>query len=388
LRQKPGLSNHLNSILNLYRSIVASLALALLACGCGSPQKRSFPIGIFGVPSTADFPEIRKAGFDVVVGPSTWEYLGSARQTGLKVLASPPSKGRPSSVSIRTLDAHPALWAWYLIDEPDLNNVPPPEVRTMQRRLRESGARKPSALTLCYGSEAMNYGNIPDLVMVDRYPIPWLPLANFGQHIKLGRLAIGPDKPLFAVIQAFDWTAYPGMLLTDAKLRPPAYEELRCMAYEAVARGANGLFFYEFDGQWKIRNHPELWTSLKQVVGEIRAREPLFQGKPVWWAKQHDFGDPSTAFNAAMESSITSALLRVTAGNKSVPPGDYILAINNTPREVQYSFALPPRRATPANESLPVFEENRSLQPANKRVGDNFGAYAIHVYGPMSPPTP
>jgi len=366
-----------------WRSLHALLAVVLLACGCSSPLKRSFPVGIYGVKSTTDFPEIRSSGFDVVVGPADWDYLGSARQASLKVLATLPPAERRSADDLRRLDAHPALWAWYLIDEPDLDSVPPSEVRMSLRRLRESGARKPSALTLYQGYEALDYGNITDLLIVDRYPIPWLALANFGQHINMGRLAIGPDKPLFAVIQAFDWTAYPGMLRTPSNLRPPVYQELRCMAYEAVARGANGIFFYEFDGQWKMRDHPELWESLKQVVGEIRSREPLFQGRRLWWAKEHEFTDPTTAFNAALESSITATLLRVTAGNDCVPSGDYILAVNNTPHEVQYSFALPPRQPTPAGERLPVLGENRGLLPENNRVGDTFAEYAIHVYGPI-----
>ena len=369
-------------------SSLTSLALALLACGCGSLPKPGFPVGIYSVPSTTDFPEIRKAGFDVVVGPATWDYLGSAKQAGLKVLANLPPPGLRSPGGLRNLDAHPALWAWYLFDEPDLDSVPPADVRMSQRKLKESGARKPSALTLYQGYEALDYGNITDLLIVDRYPIPWLALANFGQHIEMGRLAIGPGKPLFAVIQAFDWTAYPGMLRTPSSLRPPVYEELRCMAYEALARGANGIFFYEFDGQWKMREHPQLWESLKQVVGEIRAREPLFQGRRLWWAKEHDFADPAFAFNAALESSITATLLRVTAGNDSVPAGDYILAINNTSHEIQYSFALPPRPARSAAEPLPVLGENRSLPPANNRVGDAFAAYAIHVYGPIHSTTP
>ena len=191
------------------------------------------------------------------------------------------------------------------------------------------------------------------------------------------------NKPLFAVIQAFDWTAYPGMLRTPSSLRPPVYAELRCMAYEALARGANGIFFYEFDGQWKMREHPELWESLKQVVTEIRAREPLFEGQRLWWAKEHDFADPAFAFNAALESSITATLLRVAAGNGSVPAGDYILAVNNTSHDIQYSFALPPRPARSAAEPLPVLGENRSLPPENNRVGDTFTSYAIHVYGPI-----
>jgi len=374
--------------LTLRRPILVFFALALFACGCSSPLKRSFPVGVYGVRSTADFPEIRQAGFDVVVGPATLDYLGAARQAGLKVLATLPPPGLQPSRDLRGLDAHPALWAWYLIDEPDLDGVPPSAVRLSQRKLRESGARKPSALTLYQGYDALDYGQITDLLIVDRYPIPWLALANFGQHINMGRLAIGPDKPLFAVIQAFDWTAYPGMLRTPSNLRPPAYEELRCMAYEAVARGANGIFFYEFDGQWKMRDHPDLWASLKQVVGEIRTREPLFEGRRLWWAKEHEFADPTRAFNAALESSITATLLRVTTGNDCVPAGDYILAINNTPHEVQYSFALPPRRATPVGERLPVLGENRSLPPENNRVGDTFAEYAIHVYGPIHSTTP
>src|ERR1035441_7431837 len=87
--------------MTLRPSILTSLALALLACGCTSLPKRSFPIGIYGVPSTADFPENRQAGFDVVAGPSTWDYLGSAGQAGLKVLANLPPPGGRSPDDLR-----------------------------------------------------------------------------------------------------------------------------------------------------------------------------------------------------------------------------------------------------------------------------------------------
>jgi hypothetical protein len=73
----------------------------------------------------------------------------------------------------------------------------------------------------------------------------------------------------------------------------------------------------------------------------------------------------------------------VAAGNGSVPAGDYILAVNNTSHDIQYSFALPPRPARSAAEPLPVLGENRSLPPENNRVGDTFTSYAIHVYGPI-----
>ena len=68
----------------MFGSLFLSFTLALLSCGCTSLPKRSFPVGIYTVPSTTDFPEIRQAGFDVVVGPATWDYLNTARAAGLK----------------------------------------------------------------------------------------------------------------------------------------------------------------------------------------------------------------------------------------------------------------------------------------------------------------
>ena len=45
----------------------------------------------------------------------------------------------------------------------------------------------PTALVLFQGYEALDYGNISDILLIDRYPVPWLPLANFGQHVQMAR---------------------------------------------------------------------------------------------------------------------------------------------------------------------------------------------------------
>ena len=384
-------------------SLLCATCLAALA-GCSSSPGRSshgfYPIGIYLLNSTNDYETVKSAGFNLVVGSADGACLNAARAAGLRVLAAPNASAGPEFNSsaarkaVKDYDRHPALWAWYLVDEPDLNAVPPQQVLQAQQCLKAARASKPTVLTLYRGYEALHYANLADITMIDRYPIPWLPLANFGQHVTLARLAVAKDKPLLAVIQAFDWGAYPEMLPGEEHLRPPTYQELRCLTYEALARGANGLFFCAFDnGRWKIREHPETWAALKAVVTEVNERLPLFLAQPQWWARNHKFGDPAHRFNAALESSVTSTLLRVGIGNDLVQPGDYILAVNNTERVHEYSFDLPLKRRlqSPGSEArgarvqtlVPVLGERRSLTPESGRLTDAFQPYAVHVYGPF-----
>jgi hypothetical protein len=333
-----------------------------------------------------DLATVGAAGFSVVSGPAEKPFLDDAAQHHLRVLASPgTTAGRDFDAqkmraAVRRCDAHPALWAWSLVDEPDLNGVSPEVVRHVQRFAKNIGAQKPTALVLFQGGEALNYANIADITMVDRYPIPWLPLANFPQHVRLARLALGKKKPLIAVIQAFDWTYYPKLLPGRKNLRPPTYQELRCMTYCALARGATGLFYYCFnDGSWDAQAHSETWTALKEVVGEVKQRLPLFEAEPVWWPYTHEFTDPNQGFNAALESSICPALLRVKAGNATVARGQYLLTVNNTDRKLGYRISMPCANA----ESLPVVGEQRSVRIKEFWLEDDFGPLDVHIYGPL-----
>jgi hypothetical protein len=290
---------------------------------------RSFyPLGIYAVNSTSDLAMVRAAGFNLITGPAEKSFLDAADVAGLKVLASPGTSAGPgfnleaAAKTVKAFDAHPALWAWYLVNEPDLQEIPPETVVRNHAALNRLKPAKPTALVLYQGYEALDYANITDIIMINKYPVPWLPLASFGQHVEMTRLALGKGKPLIAVIQAFDWGSIPQMLPGERNLRPPTHEEIRCMTYEALARGATGLFYFAFDAGWKMREHPETWAALSNVVREVSERLPLFQAERRWWAKEHQFGDPAHRFNAALQSSVTSCLLRVTGANAMVTAGD------------------------------------------------------------------
>lgn len=223
--------------------LVLIFFLGTILTGCHSPAPGFFPLGIYAAGSTNELQEIRAAGFNLVTGPANHEFLQAAGRHQLHVLGAIPSlPGRsfassPVESTVRRHDSNPNLWAWYVVDEPDLNGISPADVEQANRAVKRFG-RKPTALVLYSGSEALHYAPIPDIMMIDRYPVPWLPLANFSQHVRLARFATGPKKRLIAVIQAFDWNYHPELVDNRPNLRVPTYEEIRCMTYCALAEGA------------------------------------------------------------------------------------------------------------------------------------------------------
>ena len=91
---------------------------------------KSFPVGIYGVPGVVDLQAVHAAGFSLVMGGLDPAYMDAAARLGLGVIASPGSSAGSGfdaakvRETVRRWDRHPALAGWYLIDEPDLNEVP------------------------------------------------------------------------------------------------------------------------------------------------------------------------------------------------------------------------------------------------------------------------
>jgi hypothetical protein len=366
--------------------LLAAALLALGSAGCRVARPGAYPIGLYSVGSETNLAEIADAGFSLVAGPARLGFLDAAKASGIGVMASPGSSAGDhfDAAKVRStvakLDRHPALWSWYLIDEPDMHSVSPEKVEAAHRFVKRLGATKPTSLVLFQGDSAKWYGDIADITMIDRYPVPWLPLANFSQHIHKTRLATDADRPVIAVIQSFDWTAHKSQLPGEKNLRPPTERELRSMTYSALARGANGIFYFSYaDMRLKARKHPELWAALKRVVGEVRRREALFAAEHVWWPKAHHFENQDTRFNAALEASVQSVLLRVKRDGELLSVGHYILAVNTTPLPHTYRFRLPWKTAG----QLPVLEEGRDATTDGSWVVDQFAPFAVHVYGPL-----
>lgn len=373
------------------------LGLGLLLCGgCRTgrsatrtvPPPGGFALGLYDVPADA-LPEIGAAGFNLVTGPATADYLKAAARAGVGVLATPGTSAgfgfKPTVARdvVRRLDRHPALWGWYLVDEPDMNQVSPALLEEARGVFKHAGARKPLALVLQNGVHSADYSPAADVVMVDRYPVAWQPLETVEQHVLMTRLGTRAGVPVFAVLQAFDWAAFPKQLPGETAVREPTFNELRAMAYGALAQRAEGIFFYTYKtAGWDLAGHPALWNSVKQLAREISARNPLFQAaRPVWnWRYNLQFvSGVSTRLNAAQDSKVTLAWLIVSEGNAEIPTGHYILAINNVSWAEELRFLCP----VTANGQQSIVGEHRTVQASDGWIRDRFEPMAVHVYGPL-----
>ena len=112
----------------------------------------------------------------------------------------------------------------------------------------------------------------------------------------------------------------------------------------------------------------------------MRSREALFKAEHVWWPKAHHFENQDTRFNAALEASVQSVLLRVNRGNKRIQPGHYILAVNTTSQSHTYRFRLPWK----TEGKVPVIFEDRFAINDGSWVVDRFDPFIVHIYGPLS----
>jgi hypothetical protein len=318
---------------------------------------------------------VAEAGFNTVVATVSKENLDAAAISGLKVVAHLPADNR----TLIELDNHPALWMWYLIDEPDMHLVSPKTVIRKNANLKRF-ARKPTLVVLMSGAAAERYRGTADQLAVDWYPVPWAPIGTMAREMRLARLALN-GKPFYAILQAFDWKAFPRLLRTDAALRPPSREELRCMAYLALMQGASGVFFYTYDvANWKLTDHPDLWRDSSTLAQEIGDTAAIFEERVNWWRVDSEtHGSPAEMYNEIMEARVSLALFKVGKGAEGVSRGYYLVAANTTGEPADFSFELP-------FSNVSHFGTDRVSEPfvvEGHTVRKAYAPFEVAIFGPI-----
>jgi hypothetical protein len=351
--------------------------VAALWSGCTTAPPQ-FPIGLYGVPPE-DFPDIAAVGFDTVVTSPSRETLAVAKTNGIHIIANVSVDDRARIESIRN---HPALQAWYLFDEPDLNRVSPATVASLNSQLHRL-SRKPTIVVLMSGNSVEKYRNAADLTGVDWYPVPWAPVATVAREMRLARLA-SQGRPFYAILQAFDWKSSPELLRTNTPLRPPTAEEMRCMTYLALTQGASGLLFYTYrSDRWKIREHPQVWNALTDVVREVRLNAPIFAHRVLWWPSDNEtHGPPSEMYNEILEARVLVSLYEVKKPVGAVRPGYYLVAVNSSASPTDFSFKLPFNQEITFDTSC----SSAAFSIKDDWVRKTYAPFEVCIFGPISAP--
>lgn len=261
------------------------LALLLLAAHA-APAAAFFPFCMYGVSETKDLKPLADAGFNCfhtyAQDPAKLaELAAAASPLGLRMVA-PPDK-LAESRRAADVKAWPVL-AWYLADEPEVSKLKPAALAALEKKAKDWDPSRPTAFVMGNGLAAFNYGAAGDALMVDWYPVSHLKLETVGYQVALAKQAAAaadpsrPGKPVWAVLQAFDWKDYP-QLLAERVGRFPTYDELRFMTYLSVARGASGLFYFTLgskDGPLYAR--PDRWRLFERLAAEVNRLMPALEG--------------------------------------------------------------------------------------------------------------
>ena len=225
-------------------------------------------------------------------GAPTKEQMDLAHERGLKVIYSVKdayfgTKWCPKDITSEEdelvfikakVDAfrdHPALMAWYINDELSLDML---ERLSLHRQwLEELDPDHPTWVVLYQVDSVRDYAPTFHVIGTDPYPIPDSAPARAGEWTRKTVQAMAGRRPVWQVPQVFNWACYRKTDQEKQGLRPPTLDEMRSMAWQCIAEGANGLVFYSW---FDVRRDPttpfeEHWPDVKQMAAEIAEMIPV-----------------------------------------------------------------------------------------------------------------
>ncbi len=209
---------------------------------------------------------------------------------------------------VPSLRSHPALLAWYPIDEP------------WRKYLLEH--KITSKLTKCvktldpYHPVMLNYGNIRydyqlhsntlpgDIISLTQYPVPLKPLTDVAKDTAFEVLAAEGRKPVGLWLQFW-----------GGKGRYPTADEFSCMFYLALIAGANSIQTWPM-----MPNSKALWDKAKEVITEFKQLFPII-----------------TAENNS-DHFVTSTNAQIFFTVRQFGESFYLIAVNPTEKHIPSSF--------------------------------------------------
>ncbi len=250
-----------------------------ILCLCYTFICADFTIGLYGVHKTEDIINAKEAGFNCVhtydKSPEKIKELADVAAKNEVKLVIYPNKIIESNKYKEEAKSYP-IKAWYLFDEPDVWNYSRKDLISLNKKTKEIYPDIQTTFVIGEGFTKVPYYDIADILMVDWYPVPHLPLESFGENVALakqGLIMTGQEKKeLWAVVQMFNWKEFAQYRKDNDRIgRFPKKEEIRFMSYDAIFNGATGLFYFTYYSNKKPlpEEKPKEWAKVVEVIQEM-----------------------------------------------------------------------------------------------------------------------
>ncbi len=398
-----------------------------------------FPIGIYG--ATEDvFSELKEAGFNCILASPTKDFVLSAKENGLKCIISIRGKILEKGLGTRIKEMINSnnILCWYLEDEPEGRSISPMHIWKLGNYIHSFDEEQLTGLALVRSKRAIDYGDAVDVLMIDTYPVPRMPMTWLSDSIDESRSVPGYGKQVWAIIQAFDWSYF----RDDPRLknaRNPTFEEERCLTYLAIVHGAKGILYYTYSGgKYKMKNFPEHWNDIKRIASELNMISSMLIApnindslilnltanvsthtgqEPKGTDTKHQFVNAGDSHKGNVNESNTSFTDRINATDANGKPAIHYLFKEVSPellresnllnmigkdiiknnqvtdivdgKSVRFIIAVnvinTPINAAFLNEQLlknnaTVLFEDRIVEIENGKLTDYFKPYEVHIY--------
>jgi len=359
----------------------------------------------FALAASFGFNVVQSYQFAGMTDDQVADYLNAAKDNGLRVLfhlaAAVPTQEVVTKVKTRVqrFKDHPAMYAWYLADEPSINKTRPEDLIALYQWINStdrdhpvfsSNWELPAFKAACdadmpqfyFGPPSGQYnGALPKAK--DRHEtlgVSWIAIAN--THDTKG---FGADPTLEGLSPAqFTGTDAEKKQRVDAinaNLENPPFPSLstypdnpikvRGQALDMIAHGSNGIFYWLFSTP-NVPMHPVYgWYTIFHRAALREALKNVLKEMDTVWPR---IANPVVGATTWYEGSTKVFYWYRRDGNKAT-----IMAVNESEIDQQVKTTLTDlKNSAELTASLSV--ENRTVKIVNGILDDKFRANEAHVY--------
>lgn len=317
-------------------------------------------------------------------------FLDAAGAAGIKVIIGLTPVWEISASQLAAIvnahKHHPALYAWYLADEPELNSSM--DVHHLlaadpnyYRIIKANDPKHPVLISFNYPYNAAiwqkcrRYYDVCDIIGVHDYakyagdPGPWHlgeAQTQYDMWKQLAADAKAHGKDMMATCQGMSGGSYGVM----------SYDEMKHSAFTAVINGIDKILYWMWKPGFGFVNDAATLKSVQSMVTELNGvADEMSNGHTFSPAIRVNKGPNELAYRYGVHGkNHVIAAVNIKGRGRRHGGGDPLSGV---------AFTLP--EGVDA-ASVNVLYENRSLPVKNRQFTDNFTKYQVHLYQFTSPP--
>lgn len=334
----------------------------------------AFPLGWY---SSVDYPDalqqVAAEGINFVV-PYTGKsdankvkaYLDRAGEAGIKVMVEIPRievrKDHRWLITqfVKQLKNHPALYGWYLYDEPEYVQISPRLLERVYQAIKTEDPQHSVAIAFGKLNRLGKYLQALDTVLYFNYPC-YNDTPQFCNFENSGFGQLTANIAQFVEAKGNFWMVLQGYG-EDKNGQPrhnrrlPSLEEERYMIYSSVLARANGLLFWAH----YLSQQPWIDSVLTPLVTELQSYLPAIASQ-------------KTVPQVSSDNSLVQGRLFRNPQDNSL----LLISVNHSSQTIPATFTLRPQVRV---QTARVLQEDRQIALQQGKLGDRFPPHAVHVY--------